>query len=67
METTNVKAFGTDAATAPLKEMNIQRRALLAKDIEIDVMYCGVCHSDLHAFKRNEHSTPRLAGKRHRN
>jgi uncharacterized zinc-type alcohol dehydrogenase-like protein len=53
METTNVKAFGTDAATAPLKEMNIQRRALLAKDIEIDVMYCGVCHSDLHTARND--------------
>ena len=53
METTNVKAFGTDAAAAPLKEMNIQRRALLANDIEIDVLYCGVCHSDLHTARND--------------
>ena len=37
METTNVKAFGTDSTTAPLKEMNIERRVALPKDIEIEI------------------------------
>ncbi|MGV3697867.1 NAD(P)-dependent alcohol dehydrogenase [Flavobacterium sp.] len=53
MTTTKVKAFGTDADNAPLKEMNIERRDVLTKDIEIEIMYCGVCHSDLH-FARND-------------
>lgn len=53
METINVKAFGTDSTTAPLKEMNIERRVVLPKDIEIEVLYCGVCHSDLHTARND--------------
>ena len=53
METTNVKAYGTAAPDADLKQMNIDRRVALPKDIEIEILYCGVCHSDLH-FARND-------------
>lgn len=53
MKTTNVKAFGTKAADAPLKEMTINRRDVTANDIEIEILYCGVCHSDLH-FAKND-------------
>jgi uncharacterized zinc-type alcohol dehydrogenase-like protein len=55
METKTVKAFGTEAADAPLKPMNIERRSLLPNDVEIEITYCGICHSDLHAA-RNEWS-----------
>jgi len=53
METTNVKAYGTEAADAPLKQMDIQRRNATAKDIEIEILYCGVCHSDLHTARND--------------
>jgi uncharacterized zinc-type alcohol dehydrogenase-like protein len=53
MATTNTKAFGTQAADAPLLEMNIARREVGAKDIEIDILYCGVCHSDLHTARND--------------
>jgi uncharacterized zinc-type alcohol dehydrogenase-like protein len=53
METTNVKAYGTVAADAPLKQMDIQRRNVTAKDIEIEILYCGVCHSDLHTARND--------------
>ena len=53
MKTTNVKAFGTKAADAPLNEMMIARRDVSPKDIEIAILYCGVCHSDLH-FAKND-------------
>ena len=53
METTNAKAFGTDSTTAPLKEMTIARRVALPKDIEIEILYCGVCHSDLHTARND--------------
>ncbi|MES2410489.1 MAG: NAD(P)-dependent alcohol dehydrogenase [Bacteroidota bacterium] len=53
MKTQNVKAFGTDNNTAPLKEMNIERRETLAKDIEIEILFCGVCHSDLHTARND--------------
>src|SRR5258705_10874102 len=53
METTNVKAFGTESATADLKEMSIQRREPTPKDVEIEILYCGVCHSDLHTARND--------------
>jgi len=53
MNTHQVKAFGTAAPEADLKEMNISRRDVTGKDVEIDILYCGVCHSDLHTA-RNE-------------
>lgn len=53
METTNVKAFGTQAADAPLRQMSIERRDVTAKDIEIEILYCGVCHSDLHTARND--------------
>ncbi|MFV5692033.1 NAD(P)-dependent alcohol dehydrogenase [Flavobacterium sp. LT1R49] len=53
METTNVKAYGTVSVDAPLKQMDIQRRNITAKDIEIEILYCGVCHSDLHTARND--------------
>lgn len=53
METKNTKAFGTVAADAPLNEMNIQRRVPTPTDVEIDILYCGVCHSDLHTARND--------------
>jgi uncharacterized zinc-type alcohol dehydrogenase-like protein len=53
MGTTNVKAYGTEAADAPLEQMGIQRRSVTATDIEIEILFCGVCHSDLHAAKND--------------
>ena len=41
------------SATSPLKPMSIERRALWPHDVLLDVLYCGVCHSDSHQA-RNE-------------
>ena len=53
MNTFEVKAFGTDAPTADLKEIQINRREITAKDIEIEILFCGVCHSDLHTARND--------------
>lgn len=53
MNTSNTKAFGTKAADALLEEMTIARREVLAKDVEIEILYCGVCHSDLHTARND--------------
>lgn len=53
MEARNTKAFGTEAADASLKEMKIERREVTPKDIEIEILYCGVCHSDLHTARND--------------
>src|SRR5688500_18775391 len=55
--TKNAKAFGTAAADADLKQLNIQRRKPTPHDVEIDILYCGVCHSDLHTARNEWHST----------
>ncbi len=57
MHTFPVKAFGTEAPEADLKQMNIDRRQVIAKDVEIDILYCGVCHSDLHTARNEWHGT----------
>jgi uncharacterized zinc-type alcohol dehydrogenase-like protein len=51
METKIVKAFGTEAVGTPLHSMNIKRRELLPHDVEMKILYCGICHSDLHQIK----------------
>lgn len=53
METKTIQAFGTNDATEPLKKMDIKRRALLANDVEMEILYCGICHSDLHQIKND--------------
>ncbi|MGN6297461.1 MAG: NAD(P)-dependent alcohol dehydrogenase [Ginsengibacter sp.] len=57
LSTKQVKAFGTHAASAPLNPLNIQRRKPTAHDVEIEIVYCGVCHSDLHTARNEWHGT----------
>lgn len=51
--TTYVKAVGTQAADQPLAVMQIARRDLLPDDVRIEILYCGICHSDLHQIKND--------------
>lgn len=46
-----VHAYGAQAGDQPLKPLEITRRAVGANDVEIDIAYCGVCHSDLHQVR----------------
>jgi uncharacterized zinc-type alcohol dehydrogenase-like protein len=46
-----VKAFGAVAHDKPLEPMSIMRRAVGAQDVQIDIAFCGVCHSDLHQVR----------------
>jgi alcohol dehydrogenase (NADP+) len=55
--TKNRRAFGTKAADAPLQQLTIQRREPLPFDVEIEILYCGVCHSDLHTARNEWHGT----------
>ncbi|MGB5981167.1 MAG: NAD(P)-dependent alcohol dehydrogenase [Nonlabens sp.] len=48
-----IKAYGAQDKDADLKEMTIKRRQLNDNDVKIDILYCGVCHSDIHA-KNND-------------
>ena len=46
-----VKAYGAYAADKPLEPMDIERRAPGPRDVQIEIAYCGVCHSDLHTVR----------------
>jgi len=46
-------AYGVQTATSPVAPMAIERREPLEHDVLIDILYCGVCHSDIHQA-RNE-------------
>ncbi|SCW91038.1 MULTISPECIES: NAD(P)-dependent alcohol dehydrogenase [unclassified Pseudomonas] len=45
--------YATQSPTAPLAPMKFERRSPRADDVAIDILYCGVCHSDIHQA-RNE-------------
>lgn len=47
----STKAWAATAATSPLGPFSLERRAPGAKDVEIAIAFCGVCHSDLHTAK----------------
>jgi uncharacterized zinc-type alcohol dehydrogenase-like protein len=53
----NVKAYGTRSADAPLNQLSIDRRSPSAHDVEIEILFCGVCHSDLHTARNEWHGT----------
>lgn len=43
-----IRAVGTPAADQPLGPMDISRRATGPHDVRIQIVFCGICHSDLH-------------------
>jgi uncharacterized zinc-type alcohol dehydrogenase-like protein len=47
------KAYAAYDASSPLRDFELQRRELGPKDVRIEILYCGVCHSDIHQV-RNE-------------
>ena len=49
--TTETKAYGATSPTAPLAPLTISRRDPTERDVEIEILYCGVCHSDLHTAR----------------
>jgi alcohol dehydrogenase (NADP+) len=51
----NAKAFSAASATSPLASTQIARRDPTDTDVQIEILFCGICHSDLHQV-RNEWS-----------
>jgi uncharacterized zinc-type alcohol dehydrogenase-like protein len=49
----NAKAFAALSQTSPLAPFDFRRRDPGVRDVQIQILYCGVCHSDLHTV-RNE-------------
>src|SRR5512135_2993644 len=51
----NAKAYSASSPTSPLASTTITRREPTEHDVQIEILYCGICHSDLHQV-RNEWS-----------
>lgn len=49
----STRSYAAQSATTPLAPFTIERRDLKPHDVQIEILYCGVCHSDLHTA-RNE-------------
>jgi alcohol dehydrogenase (NADP+) len=47
------KGYATHAANEPLKPFSFQRRDPTPNDVQLEILFCGICHSDLH-IARNE-------------
>jgi uncharacterized zinc-type alcohol dehydrogenase-like protein len=49
----NSKAYSAASATSPLASTTIARRDPTPTDVQMEILFCGICHSDLHTV-RNE-------------
>lgn len=54
-----ITAYGyvMESATGSLKPFNFERRDPRPKDIVIDILFCGICHSDIHTARNEWHGT----------
>ena len=52
----NAKAYSAASATSPLAATTVARRDPTAHDVQFEILFCGICHSDLHTV-RNEWSS----------
>ncbi len=50
------KAYAAPSATSPLSGMTITRREPTPHDVQIEILFCGICHSDLHTVRDEWHS-----------
>ena len=51
--TTSVRAYAAHSPTGRLGLFTFDRRSLLADDVAIEILFCGVCHSDLHNVRND--------------
>lgn len=49
--------YAAHGATAPLDLFHFERREPGPRDVQIEILYCGVCHSDLHTARNEWHNT----------
>jgi uncharacterized zinc-type alcohol dehydrogenase-like protein len=45
------KAYGAHAADQPLMQLDIARRTPGPRDVQVEIAFCGICHSDLHTVR----------------
>ena len=49
----NSKAYAAAGAALPLAGITIARHEPTEYEVQIEILFCGVCHSDLHAIRRS--------------
>ncbi len=54
---TPAKSFAAHSATAPLAPWNFERRTPGPTDVAFEILFCGVCHSDLHQYRDEWHDS----------
>ena len=52
-QTFTAKSFAAQSNTSAMAPFTVQRRSPRPQDVQIEILYCGICHSDLHQV-RNE-------------
>ena len=52
--------FGTTAADKPLSRLTFERRDVGKNDVKIDILFCGVCHSDSNSIVVDERFVLRI-------
>lgn len=55
--TKKARSYAAASATAALAPLTIDRREPRDTDVEMEILYCGVCHSDLHTARNEWHNT----------
>ncbi len=48
---TSIKAYAAHSAKSPLQPFSLERREPTSADVQIEILFCGVCHSDLHTVR----------------
>jgi uncharacterized zinc-type alcohol dehydrogenase-like protein len=56
-QTFTSKSYAVQTASSPLAPFTIRRREPGPTDVEIDILFCGVCHSDIHQARNEWHNT----------
>jgi alcohol dehydrogenase (NADP+) len=51
----NAKAYSAGSATSPLASTTIPRRDPTDQDVQIEILFCGICHSDVHQVRDEWH------------
>lgn len=54
----NTRAYSAASATSPLASATIPRRDPTERDVQIEILFCGICHSDLHQVRNEWSSIP---------
>lgn len=55
-QTFTAKAYAAHSRTTPFAPFTLARRSPRPQDVQIEILYCGVCHSDLHQYRDEWHS-----------